>query len=157
MTRPNKSLLHVLAQRLTRSSPAPTCDQDFLSHSLIHLDVGEVDLTSHIHVLAMSVQISPASDDLCTGHAAAVESHSSSVIVRNDCTRRLWKSKCHVLIDPLDVVWATSWLDESQIRWSLAVWSTEAGHAQSLVRIDENLYRWLNFRPLRQTPSARRE
>ena len=43
-----KSLLHVLAQRITRSSPARTCDQDcFLRH---YVDVGEDDFTSHIHV-----------------------------------------------------------------------------------------------------------
>ena len=46
---PSKSLLHVLAQRLPRISPARTCDRDCLSSSLMHLDVGEVDFTSHIH------------------------------------------------------------------------------------------------------------
>ena len=65
---PSKSLLHVLAQRLTRSSPAPTCDQDCLCPSLMHLedlDVGNVDLTSHIHVPAVSVQSNAPFNDLC--------------------------------------------------------------------------------------------
>ena len=53
---PIKLLLHVLAQRSTRSSPAPTSDQDRFSPSLMHLDVGEVGPTSHIHVPAVSVQ-----------------------------------------------------------------------------------------------------
>ena len=45
---PSMSLLHVLAQRLTRFSPAPACDKNCLSPSLIHLDVGEVDF-NHMH------------------------------------------------------------------------------------------------------------
>ena len=81
-----KSLLHVLAQRITRSSPARTIDQDCISHSLTHLDVGEVDFTSHIHVPAVSVQSHVPSDVLsnCTRHAAAVSSRKPSVIGRGD-------------------------------------------------------------------------
>ena len=47
-------------------SPARTSGS---SPSLMHLDVGEVDLTSHIHVLAVSVQSHVPSDVLynCTG------------------------------------------------------------------------------------------
>ena len=65
---PSKSLLHVLAQRLPRISFARTCDKD-LFFSLMHLDVGEVDLTSHIHMPTVSVQPYAFSDDLsaCTG------------------------------------------------------------------------------------------
>ena len=74
---PSKSLLRYLAQRLTRSCPARTSDQDCSSPSLMRLDVGAVDLTSHIHVPAVSVQSHAPSDDLsnCKGHAPAVSSH----------------------------------------------------------------------------------
>ena len=67
MTRANL-FSHVLAQRLPRISFARTCDQDHFS-SLMHLDVGEVDLTSHIHSPTVSVQPYAFSDDLsaCTG------------------------------------------------------------------------------------------
>ena len=58
------SLLHVLAQRLTRSSPARTCDLGCFSPPQMHLDVGKVDLTSHIHVTAVSVQSYAPSADL---------------------------------------------------------------------------------------------
>ena len=61
---PSKSLFHVLAQRLTRSSPARTCNQDCLSPSQSHLDVDEVDLASHVRVSAVSVQSHVPSDDL---------------------------------------------------------------------------------------------
>ena len=44
-----------LAQRLTRSSPARTCDQDCISPSLMHQDDGEFDLASHVRVPAVSV------------------------------------------------------------------------------------------------------
>ena len=78
---PIKSLLHVLAQRLTRSSPSRTSDEECFCPLLKHLDVGEVDVTSHIHVPAVSVQSHVPSDDLCdcTGHAASVSSQRSSV------------------------------------------------------------------------------
>ena len=77
---PSKSLLHVLV-RLTRSSLARTSNQNCSSPSLMHLDVGEVDLASHIHVPAVSVRSHVPSDDLCncTGHTAAVSSPRSSV------------------------------------------------------------------------------
>ena len=75
-----KSLLHVLAQRLKRSSPARTCDQDCFSPSL--------DCTSHIHVSAGSVQPHEPMISLCTGHAAAVSSQGSSVIGKNNCIQR---------------------------------------------------------------------
>ena len=70
----SKSLLHVLAQRITRSSPVRTSDQDCVFPSVMHLDVGEVDFTSHIHVPTVSVQSHVPSDVLsnCTRHAAAV-------------------------------------------------------------------------------------
>ena len=80
----SKSLLHGHAQRLTRSSPTRTGDQDCFSPSRLHLDVGEVDFTSHIHVPAVSVQSRVPSDVLsnCTGHAAAVSSQSPSDIAK---------------------------------------------------------------------------
>ena len=47
----------------------------------MHLDNGEVDLTSHIHVPVVSFQSHVSSDVLphCKGHAAAVSSQRSSV------------------------------------------------------------------------------
>ena len=51
-----KSLLHVLAQRSPLIPPTRTCDQDCQSPSLLHLNVGEVDRTSHLRVPAMTVQ-----------------------------------------------------------------------------------------------------
>ena len=46
---PSKSLLHFLAQRLTRTSPARTSDQDCSSPSPMHLYGGQVDFRYHIH------------------------------------------------------------------------------------------------------------
>ena len=60
----SKSLLHVLAQRLTRASPAQTCDLNCFPFQLMHLDDGEVDLTSHIDAPAVSVQSHVSSDVL---------------------------------------------------------------------------------------------
>ena len=69
----SKSLLHVLAQRLTRSHPSRTSHQHSSSPSWMHLDVGEVDRTSHIHSPAVSVQSHAPSEDVssCMGHAAS--------------------------------------------------------------------------------------
>ena len=83
---PSKSLPHVLAQRLTRSSPARTCDQDsFLPHRCTWT---LVKLTLHLTCTCpqrVSKQIS--SDVLCngTGQAAPVSSQKSSVAGKNDC------------------------------------------------------------------------
>ena len=68
---PEQSNLHVLAQRSPRFSPARTCDQDCLSPSLTHLDVGEGDRTSHIHLPSVTIQSNAPSDDLsaCTGYS----------------------------------------------------------------------------------------
>ena len=58
----------------------------------MHLDAGEVGLTSHTHVPAVGVQSYAQSDDLsnCTGQTAAVSSQRSSVIGRNSCTGGLF-------------------------------------------------------------------
>ena len=82
---PSKSLPHVLAQRSTRSSPARHAT--WTSQSLMHLDVGDIDLTSHVHVPAVSVQSHVPSAVLsnCKGHAAAVSSQRPSVSGENDC------------------------------------------------------------------------
>ena len=104
---PSKSLLHVLAQCLTRSSPARTSDQDCLSPSPMPLDVGKVDVTYCIHVPAVGVQSHVPSEDLsnCTGHAAAVSSQRPSVNDRTGC-----------LFGFFDVVWATSgWIADSLV------------------------------------------
>ena len=73
--------------RFTQSSPVRTSDQDGSSTSLMHLDVGEVDLTYHIHVPVESVQSHAPSDELstCTGHAAVVSHQRSSVTGKSDC------------------------------------------------------------------------
>ena len=52
----SKSLLHVLAQGLTRTSPSRASDQSCSSPSPMYLDGGQVDFRSHIHVLLVSVQ-----------------------------------------------------------------------------------------------------
>ena len=92
---PSKPRLHVLAQRLTRSSPTRTNDQDSSFPSMMRLGVGEGDRT-HIHVPAVSIQ----PDDLfnCTGHAADVPSQCSSVIGRNDCIGGFAKQVSHGLV-----------------------------------------------------------
>ena len=71
---PSKSLLHVLAQRLTSTSPSRTSGQDCSSHSPMHQDGGQDDFRSHIHVPIACVQSHAASDSLSTftGYAAAV-------------------------------------------------------------------------------------
>ena len=71
----------MLAQRVTKSSPTQTCNQDCLSASLMHLDVGEVDLASHVHVPAVIVQSLAPSHDLscCAGNAATVSSQIFSI------------------------------------------------------------------------------
>ena len=90
----------------------------------MHLDVGEVDFTSHVHVPAVSVQSYAPSDDLSnfTGHAAAVSSQRSSAVGRHDCTRGCGNEMCHVSVVPL--TWCglplglvgSQLLDESHIR-----------------------------------------
>ena len=144
---PSKSLLHVLAQRLTRSSPARTNDQDCLSPSLMHLDVGEVDLASHIHVPAVSVQLHAPSDDLskCTGHAAAV-SHLEGLPLLGGmiASGGFGNRMCHVSLAPL--TWrglppglvGPQLLDATQMQWSSAGSGTEARHAQSPTKTGEN-------------------
>ena len=61
----------------------------------MHLDVAEVDLTSHTHVDAVSVQSYVQSDDFssCTRHAAAV-SLQSSPIAENNCIISLSYGSC---------------------------------------------------------------
>ena len=80
----------------------------------MHLDVGEVDLTLHIHVAAVRVQSHAPSDDLsnCTGHAAAVSSQRSSDVGRNDCIGGFGNQMCHVSVAPL--TWCgLAWLDRN--------------------------------------------
>ena len=70
----------------------------------MHLDVGEVDRTSHILVPAMTVQSDASLDDLfnCSGHSAAVSSHDdSSIIGKNDCIGGFGNQKCHGSLAPL--------------------------------------------------------
>ena len=101
----SKSSLHVLAQRLTRSSPTQTCDRDCLSPSLMHLDDddNDADLASHIFVPAVSVQSHVPSDVLCycTGHATVVSSQRCSACGRNDGTGDLGNQICRFSLVPL--------------------------------------------------------
>ena len=78
----------------------------------MHLDVGEVDLVSHVHVPAVNVPSHASSEHPtdCAGRAAAVSSQTSSDTGRGDCTGGLGKSNGSCLFGLLDVVWATSWL-----------------------------------------------
>ena len=67
MTRANHSFMHVLVQRLTRSSPAQTCTPDCSSPSLVHLIDGGIDPTSRVRVPSVSVQSRTNSDEhLCS-------------------------------------------------------------------------------------------
>ena len=112
-TRANHFFMFLHRQCSTQSSPARTCDQDCLSPSLMHLDVGEVDLVSHVHVPAVIVQSFALSEDPsdCAGRAAAVSSQRSFVIGRDDGTGGFGNPMDgSSLFGPLDVVWATSWL-----------------------------------------------
>ena len=61
---PSKSLLQVLAQRLTRTSPSQASDQDCSSPSPMHLDGGQVDFGSSINVPFVNVQLHAPSDAL---------------------------------------------------------------------------------------------
>ena len=65
---PSKSLLHLFAQRLTRTSPSRAGDQDCSSPAPMHLDGGQVDFRSHVDVQSFA-----PSDALSnfTGYAAA--------------------------------------------------------------------------------------
>ena len=78
----------------------------------MHLDDGEVDLTSHIHVPAVGVQTHVSSDVLSyyKGHAAAFSSQRFSIIGKNELHWRIWKSGVSWVLGSTDVVWATSWL-----------------------------------------------
>ena len=67
----SNSLVHVLVQRLTRSSQTQTFDRDCFSPLLMRLDDREIASCSYA-----------SSDDLsdCAGHSAAVSSQRSSAI-----------------------------------------------------------------------------
>ena len=158
---PSKSLLRVHAQRLTRISLTRTYGQDCLSPSPMHLDGGQVDLRSHIHVPSVSVK----SDDLwsSTEDVAAVSSQCSSVIGRNDCIGGFRKEMCPVTLGPL--TWCglppglvgSQLLNTLQIQWSSAASGTEACHARSPTKVDENCPKLLDFWPFFQTSDVRRE
>ena len=62
----------------------------FVFPTLMHLDVGEVDHASCVHVPAVGLQSHVPSDDLsdCTRHAAAVSSHGS-VTGKNNCISKV--------------------------------------------------------------------
>ena len=132
-----KSLLHVLAQRSTRYSRAQTSDQDCFSPSLMHLDVGEVNLTSHIHVPAVSVHSHVPSNVLsnCKGHAAVpllgrMIAFSGSMS-HGSCTPLTFSGL------PLGLV-GSQCLDESQMQWLSAETGAEARNARSPTKVSES-------------------
>ena len=86
------------------------CDQDCLSPSLKDLDVGKFDLTSHTHLPAVSVQ-----SNKCHG--------SSTPLTWRGLPRGLVGSQLQA---------------PAQMKWSSAGSGTEARHAQSLMKIDED-------------------
>ena len=97
---PSNSLLQIFCT--PRTSPVRIFDQDCLSPPMMHLDVGEIGRTSHIHVPAVSVQSNAPSADLsCTGHAAAVSSQGSSTVGKNDCTGGFGNLMGHGSLAPL--------------------------------------------------------
>ena len=105
-------------------------------------------LTLHlnVHVPEVTSQSRAPSDDLCDcrGHAAAVSSHRSSVSKRNECTCGFQHPMGHASWVP------STWcglspglvglqlLNESQIQRLSSGSGTEARHARSLMKIDEN-------------------
>ena len=108
----------------------------------MHLDVGEVDFASHIHVPAMCVQSHLPFDDLpnFTGRAAAVSSQGSSVFGKSSCDSGLLSpGSCAPLtlsgLPPGRV--ESHFLDESQMQWSSADIDTEPFHARSPTKINE--------------------
>ena len=90
-----------------------------LSRSLKHLDVGEVDLTSHIHVPAMNVQSYARND--CTGGFGHPMGHVSSL-------PSTWCGLPPGLVE-------SQLLGGSQSQWSSAGSGRENCHAQSLMKI----------------------
>ena len=114
-----------------------------LPPSLMHPDVGEVDLAYHVHVPRSdrSITCTISSSD-CAGHASAVSSLRSSGSRRDDCTVGFGSPMDHVSSVPS--TWCgqppgmigSQLLGESQIRWSSAGIGTNANHAQSLTKID---------------------
>ena len=79
-----------------------------------------------------------------TGHAAAVSAHWPSVSETGDCIGGLGKERCHDSFAPLTCgelppgFVGSQLLDESQMQWSSAGSGTEARHARSPTKIDEN-------------------
>ena len=119
-----KSILHVLAQRSPRIPPARTLDQNCPSPSPMHLNVGEIDRTSHIHVPAMTVLSDAPFDDF--GHQR----------IWDRCVSQLCGSTDVVCELPLGLV-GSQLLAAAQMKWPSAGSGTEASHAQSLMKIDE--------------------
>ena len=137
--------LHIASHGLDRHW---ACDHDCLSPSLVHLDVGEVHLTSHIHAPTVSVQSYAPSDDLsyCAEHAVVVSSQRfSGTGGRNDCTGGFGNLMYHVSLAPL--TWCalplglvgSQLLDAAQMQWSSAGNGTDARHAQSHTEVDKTV------------------
>ena len=84
---PSKSLLHVLTQRLTRTSPAQINDQNCTSPSPMHLGGVQIDLRSHLHESSANVPSIAPSDDVSSlaGRAAAVSTRWSHDPGAYDC------------------------------------------------------------------------
>ena len=145
------SLHHALARRSARFSPARTSDPDCLSPSLMFLDAGDVDLTSHTLVPTVSVQPYVQSDDL---HARAVSSQSSS-IGETHCIRSLSCDSCApvTLCGLFPGLVESKFPDESQTQWSSAVTDTVLCHARSLTNVTDRRPDYLNSEPL---PDAKR-
>ena len=130
---PSKSLLHVIAQRLTRSVRASGIERE---GSLSHTDAGanQVHHGSHIHEPSASVQSTASSDDLSSlaGRAAALPNGLAipgwmfaSVIPECKGLMTLASlARCEL---PPGLV-GSQLLGESQIRWSSAWTGTEARH-----------------------------
>ena len=72
----------------------------------------------------------------CAGHAVAVLSQRSSVTGRNDCSSGSFAPLTFCGLPP--GLAGSQLLDASQMRWSSAGSGTEARHAKSPTKIDEN-------------------
>ena len=112
------------------------------SPSFVHLDDGEVDLTSHIHVPAVSVQSHVSSDVLSDskGDAAAVSSHGSSVPGKNGCVSNSMSRGSSVPVTfcrPPPRLVGSQFLNESQMQWSSAYTGAKACHARTPTKVCE--------------------
>ena len=85
---PSKSLLHVLAQRLTRSSPERTCDQDCLSPSRMMLPLIARDMRRPSHLKGL-----PLLGEITTPDVSKIRWFMSLRSPRRRLDRNFWTNR----------------------------------------------------------------